>query len=318
MSRRSSLALAVVVAAAACGGADPHDTTTPAPGDEITCPSDTAPQRCRELAASAATAGHNELAWAYTVLECESPHGTQCVAMWQLYAKVAPTQTDALNVLHAACDHVPAACEQLAAWHTERGHVLAAAAYHKRADGAQPRAASALALATDLAAIMHVSDAQPRTDGIAQMIGHEMRAPAHAPAAAAAHKELKAWPMHAASLGSNADGCASTAKLDKHDVSLDKCVTEVKPLQGDQIALLNRCSQPITVAFAGARADHSTFTARLRLDRYEAHSAGASHTDVGKLTYAVCVDGCRANSSPDDVTTSWNDPTAEYYCVRGR
>ena len=38
------------------------------------------------------------------MLECESPTGAQCATMWQSYAKLAPSQTDALNVLHAACD----------------------------------------------------------------------------------------------------------------------------------------------------------------------------------------------------------------------
>jgi hypothetical protein len=298
-----------------CGSASPHDTTLPAQDD--TCPSATAPERCRDLAASAATAGHGELAWAYTVLECESPAGAQCVAMWQSYAKLAPTQTDALNVLHAACDHVPAACEQLAAWHTERGHVLAAAVYRKRGEAgqpAQPRTVNALALATDLAATMHVSDA-PRTDVIAQSIGHELRAPVAR--VAAAPQAPKAWPMHAASQGASSDACASTAKLGNEKVSLDRCVSEVKPLDGVQIGLLNRCSQAITVMFAGARTDHSSFAGRLRLDRYEAHSAGASHADVGRLTYAVCPDGCRPTSTPDDVASSWTDPETTYYCVKG-
>ena len=66
---------------------------------------------------------------------------------------------------------MPAACEQLAAWHSERGHTLAAAAYRKRVEAArgaqQPRSANSLALATDLAAIMHLSGA-PRTEAIGQ------------------------------------------------------------------------------------------------------------------------------------------------------
>ena len=316
MSPRSKLAL---LALACCGGAEQHAATTPT--DEITCPSDSAPERCRELAASASTSGHGDLAWAYTVLECESPSGTRCVEMWQSYAKLAPTQTDALNVLHSACDHLPAACGQLAAWHTERGHTLAAAAYQKRVEAAkqapaQPRTANAQALATDLAAVMHVSDAPPRTDAIAQMIGHEHRAPAAA-ASPSAQQSQKAWSMHAASFGTGSDGCPTTAKLQDHPVPLDKCVSEVPPLDGKQIALRNRCSQAVTVAYAGARADHSVYWNRMRLDLYEAHSAGASHADVGRLTYAVCTDGCRVTSSPDDVSASWTDPDSTYYCVRG-
>src|SRR5439155_26568567 len=134
--RRSLLVLLGLVALAGCGGGEGHDSTTP--GEDVAaCPSDAAPERCRELAEAAASASNGELAWAYTVLACGSPSGAQCTVMWQRYAKLAPTQTDALNVLHAACDHIPGACEQLAGWHTERGHRLAAAAYQKRVDAAR-------------------------------------------------------------------------------------------------------------------------------------------------------------------------------------
>jgi hypothetical protein len=307
MSRRSNIALLVL---AGCGSAEPHETTTPPP--EVTCPSETSPERCSELGAAAETAGKRELAWAYTVLECESPRGTQCVAMWQRHAKLAPTQTDALNVLHAACGHLPAACEQLAAWHRERGHVLAAAAYQKHA---ATGAGNAVALADDLAAVMHVSDAPPRTDAIAQMVAHELPAPVVHPAAVRASP--KPWAMHAAELGASADGgCATTAMLDKHPVGLEKCVIEIKPLHGDEIALLNRCGDPINVAYAGARAGN-TFMNRIRLRPYEAHGAGGSHADIGRLTYAVCRDGCRATNMPDDVSASWTAQDTRYYCMIG-
>lgn len=315
MSRRSSILLLALVS---CGGGERHDATTPT--DEAdACPSDAAPERCKDLAAAAATAGKSDLAWAYTVLECESPAASQCVVMWKQYSKLAPTQTDALNVLHVACNHAPAACEQLAAWHTERGHTLAAAAYHKRSSAApQPRAASALALATDLAAVMHVSDLQPRTDTIAQMVGRELHAPTmHASAAAKADAKRKAWPMHAATMGTSSDDCATTATRDRNKVSLAECVREVRPYDGDQIAVLNRCSEPITVAYAGARADHSTYANQLRLEPHEALGAGISHRDVGELTYGVCAGECRVTSSPDDVTASWTGQDAHYYCTKG-
>jgi hypothetical protein len=327
MSRRSKIALIALVG---CGGSERHDTTTPT--EEVpACPSDAAPGRCRDLADAAATAGHGELAWAYTVLECESHSGAQCAAMWQRHAKSAPTQTDALNVLHAACGHVPAACEQLAAWHTERGHVLAAAAYQKRVDAArqsnhdgaagppaQPHAGNTLALAADLAAIMHASDAPTRTDPIAQMVGHELRAPIpHDVAAATPQPQRKAWPMHAAEQGASSDACVGTAKLDHHPVALGACVREVRPLVEDQIALHNRCSEAITVAYTGARADHSTYTNQLRLEPYEARSAGISHRELGALTYAVCSGDCRVTSSPDDASASWTGQVATYSCARG-
>src|SRR5690348_13743032 len=116
MFRRRSLVLLVL---AGCGGAPPQDPSTLATATP-----------------AAPAASQDELAWASTVLECESPSGARCVAMWQQNAKLAPTQTDALNVLHVACDHLPEACAQLAAWHAERGHALAAAAYQKRAHAA--------------------------------------------------------------------------------------------------------------------------------------------------------------------------------------
>ena len=78
MFRRSSLALVVL---AACGGAEQRDTT-PVVDDKPTCPSDAAPERCRELADAAASAGKRDLAWAYTVLECQSPTGAECAPMW--------------------------------------------------------------------------------------------------------------------------------------------------------------------------------------------------------------------------------------------
>jgi hypothetical protein len=312
MSRRRSIALVLL---ASCGSAEHREPTTPVEDTTPSCPSDAAPERCRDLAQAAASAGNTALAWAYTVLECESPSGAQCSTMWQQYAKLAPTQTDALNVLHAACDHQPAACEQLAAWHTERGHLLAAAAYHKRATLQAP---AGTALATDLAAIMHVTDAPPRTDAIAQLVGHELRAPvARTTASALVKPERKAWPMHAAVEGTSSDACAATAPLDRHPVPLAKCVSEVRPFDADQIAIRNRCSQPVTVAFAGARADHTTFTKQVRLDAYEATSAGISHTELGPLTYAVCAADCRVTRSPDDVTASWTGNDERYYCTRG-
>jgi hypothetical protein len=243
--------------------------------------------------------------------------------MWQRHAKLASTQTDALNVLHAACGHLPAACEQLAAWHTERGHALAASVYQKRVDAArrgatvQPAGANAIALAADLATVMHVSDVSPRSDAIAQMVGHELRAPvAHEPSAApkAQHKPL---PMHAAAQGMGTDVCASTATLNRHSAPLRECVTEVRPLDDDQIALRNRCSQAVTVAYAGARADRSTFTNQLRLEPYEARSAGISHRELGPLTYAVCSGECRVTSAPDDATAAWTGQSAQYYCAAG-
>ena len=322
MFRRSSLVLLVV---AGCGGAEPHDTTATSAAEDVGCPSEASPERCSDLASAAEGAGHGELAWAYTVLECESPTGAQCVAMWQRYAKLAPTQTDALDVLHTACDHLPAACAQLAAWHTERGHTLAAAAYQKRVAAAQPaqaggavaasdqmRAANALALATDLAAVMHVTDASPRTDTIAQMVGHELRAPA----AAKPHVERKAWKMHAAELGSSSDACAAKTTVDKHAVEPHECVSEVRPFEADQIALRNRCAEAVSVAYAGARADHSTAADQLRLRPYEARSLGISHRDVGPLTYAVCPDTCSISGSPDSASASWTGQDARYYCTR--
>ena len=323
MSLRIRLLLLVL---AGCGSAERHDPSTPV-DDMADCPSDAAPGRCRDLAEAAAGTGNGQVAWAYTVLECESETAAQCVVMWQRHAKLAPTQTDALNVLHAACDHVPAACEQLAAWHSERRHVLAAAAYQKRAEAArlssrkgsaaQPRSANALALAADLAAVMHLSDTPPRTDVIIQMVGRELRAPTTREVAFAKPRpEDKAWPMHAAAHGASSDACVGTALLDRHPTSLGECVTEVRPLNEGQIALRNRCNRAINVAYAGTRADHSTYTNQLRLEPYEARSAGISHLELGPLTYAVCAGECRVTSGLDDATGSWNGQNADYHCAR--
>ena len=302
MFRRSSLALVVAVA---CGGADPHESTTPGENN-------------RELAADAASTGHTQLAWAYTVLECQSQAATGCAALWQQYGKLAPTQTDALNVLHAACAHDPSACDQLATWHTERRHPLAAAAYRKRAEAARhfatstSRTTAATALATDLAAVMHVSGA-PRTDTIDEMVGQEIRAPI---ARTISKPRAKAWPMHAAELGNAADGCKTTAPRDRHDVPLSKCIGEVRPFNGDQIALVNRCGAAVTVAYTGARGDTSSSSAptQLRLDRYEARSIGVSHSDVGTLAYAVCGDGCRVTGT---LSGPWTAQDALYDCAKG-
>ena len=308
MSRRTSLVIAVALAG--CGSADRHDPTTPA--DEVSaCPSETAPERCRDLADAAERAGKGELAWAYTVLECESPTGAQCAAMWQRHAKLAPTQTDALNVLHVACEHLPAACERLAAWHSERGHMLAAAAYHKRSETPAPsRSANALALGTDLAATMHLSGA-PRADSIAQPIGHELSAPVEHPAI---KPKAKAWSMHAASQGASSDACPSKVMRDREQVSPSSCVTEVRPFDGDQIALLNHCSEAISVAYAGARADHSTYANQVRLEANEAHSVGISHRELGPLTYAACAGLCRVTGNSGD-NTAWSGTDATYYCT---
>jgi hypothetical protein len=317
MSRRSSLLIVVVVA---CGSAERHDATTPdepAPG----CPSSAAPEKCRDLAAAAASSGNGQLAWAYTVLECESPNAAQCTSMWQTYVKQAPTQTDALNVLHVACDHAPDACEKLASWHAERGHTLAAAAYRKRVEAARqpaapgsgaqpPRTTNAVALATDLAAVMHLSGT-PRTDAIAQMVGHQLHA---APIAKATKPEPKALPMHAAELAITSDGCAKTALLDRHQESLDKCISEVRPLHDDEISIRNRCGAPITIAYAGARGDRSTVGNHFRLERYEARAIGATHRDIGPLTYAVCADGCTATGMD---SAAWNGQDALYNCNKG-
>jgi hypothetical protein len=313
MSRRSSLALIALVA---CGGAERPDAVAPV-DDTPTCPSAAAPERCRQLADAAAGAGNQQLAWAYTVLECQSPTGAECVPMWQRYGTLAPSQTDALNLLHTACDHLPAACQQLAAWHTERGHALAAAAYARRVEVARqaPGQAPATTLAADLAAIMHVSE--PRTDRIALQVGRELRAPVTRAVTTAKKVKPKAWPMHAAEQGASSDACPATATLDRHPVALAKCVSEVRPFDDDQIAVRNRCSQAVTVAYAGARSDHTTYTKQVRLEPYEALSAGISHTDLGPLTYAVCAGECRVTSSPDDVTASWAGQDERYYCTRG-
>jgi hypothetical protein len=148
---------------------------------------------------------------------------------------------------------------------------------------------------------------------------HELRAPRQNDLATAPTRpERKAWPMQAATQLSSFDACGTTATLDRHPVPLDKCVTEVRPLVADQIALHNRCGQAITVAFTGARADRSTYTNQLRLERYEARSAGISHREIGPLTYAVCAGECRVTTSADDVTASWTGQAATYFCSRGQ
>lgn len=297
MFRRRSL---VLLAIAGCGGAPPQDPSTLA-----------------TTATAAPAASQDQLAWASTVLECESPTGTRCVEMWQHDAKLAPTQTDALNVLHVACAHLPAACAQLAAWHAERGHALAAAAYQKRARAAGLSAsANALALASDLAAIMHVSGDPPRTDPIDQKVGHAPPEPVVQAAPASPRFERKAWPMHAAELGVSSDACSTRVTLDGRPAGLRDCVGEVRPFDADQIAVRNRCDQAVTVAFVGTRSDHSAYANQLRLDRYEAQSLGISHREVGRLTYAVCPDGCRVSGSPDDATAAWTGGDAMYDCAR--
>ena len=294
MFRRRSLVLLVI---AGCGGAPPQDPGT--------------------LATAAPAASPDQLAWASTVLECESPSGARCVAMWQQNAGLAPTQTDALNVLHVACDHLPAACAQLAAWHARRGHALAAAAYQKRARaaGVSP-SAGALALASELAAIMHVPGGPPRTDPIDQRVEHAPPPPVAQAAPPSPRVERKAWPMHAAELGTSSDACSTKVTLDNRPVGLRECVGEVRPFDADQIAVRNRCDQAVSVAFVGARSGLPAYANQLRLDRYEAQSLGISHREVGRLTYAVCPDGCRVTGSPDDATAAWTGGDAMYDCVR--
>jgi hypothetical protein len=239
--------------------------------------------------------------------------------MWQSYAKLAPTQTDALNLLHTACAHNPAACGQLVAWHTQRGHSLAAAVYQKRAmaqTSLEPRASIALSLATDLAMLMHVSDAPPRTESIAQNVGRQLRAPV-TQAVAATKTRPKAWAMHAATEGGSSDGCATTAVLDRHQVSLASCIAEVRPFDGDQIAVRNRCSVPVTVSYAGGRTTGSPFVKQVRLEPFEALSAGISHREVGALTFGVCAGECRVTSSPDDVSAGWTGQDGMYFCAKG-
>jgi hypothetical protein len=304
MSLRSSLALVVLVA---CGGAE-HADTTPSADEPPGCPSTAAPERCRDLALAAAGAGKNDLAWAYTVLECQSPTGGECAVMWQSYAKLAPSQTDALNVLHVACGHLPAACEQLAAWHTQRGHALAAAVYQKHATAQ----AGASTLAADLAAVMHIQTS--RSDRIAQAVGRELRAPV---THAVAKVTPKAWSMHAATLEDSSTTCAPTALRDRKQVPLSECVHEVRPFDEDQIAVVNRCSQAVNVAYAGARPDRSTFVKQVRLEPFEALSAGISHREVGPLTYAVCAGECRVTNSPDDASAGWTGQDTRYYCASG-
>jgi len=81
--------------------------------------------------------------------------------------------------------------------------------------------------------------------------------------------------------------------------------------------VVNRCSQAVNVAYAGARADHSTYTNQVRLEPHEARSANISHRELGPLTYAVCAGECRVTRSADDVTASWTGQDATYYCVKG-
>ncbi|HEY1558107.1 MAG TPA: hypothetical protein VGF94_24925 [Kofleriaceae bacterium] len=292
MFRRNELVLHLLAVAAGCGGAEPHDAMPP-PDQLAPC--------CQDLAQTAALSGRGDLAWAYTVLECESPTGANCAVMWQLHGKYAPTQTDALNVLHEACGHLPAACEQLAVWHTQRGHTRAAAAYHKDAGNAH-------ALATDLAAAMHIADAPPRTDAIDQMVRREVSAPVAPPIESMhAKPDRKAWPMHAAALHASADGCSAKVTLDRRPASPSQCIAEVRPLQGDQIALLNRCDQAVAIVYAGTRPNRTAVTDRLRLERYEARSLAISHHDLGPLTFAACPGECRTN---------WNGHDSEYDCGR--
>jgi len=301
--RASIIAFTLVVA---CGGSERHDSTTPGEDEGPSCPSSAAPDKCRDLAAAA---GNTPLAWAYTVLECESPGASQCVPMWQRYNRLAPTQTDALNVLHHACSHPPAACQQLSAWHAERGHVLAAAAYqHVQAGGGSgaPRSNNTTALATELGTALHVA-APVRTESIAQMVSHALQAPA-----LVAKPARKAWPMSAAELGVNDEGCTPTGLLDRHQVSLDKCISEVRPIEADQIAIRNRCGAAVSVTFSGLTGNRTTSNS-LSLLPYEALSIGLSHKDIGKLTFAVCGGGCRVTGSE---AAQWTAADPIYNCSK--
>jgi hypothetical protein len=304
-----------VLALAACSGsAEKLDPS--APETVITCPSDDAPERCNELATTAAGDGHADLAWAYTVLDCESQHPAHCAAMWQRNAKFAPTQTDALNVLHSACAREPSACTELASWHRVRGHSLAASAYDKHAEAlkhshAGPEKAhdNALALAGELATVMHVSGA--RTDAIAQMIGH---APLPvAPVVAAAKPSAKAWPMHAASLISSSSTCSGAPVIDRHPVALEQCVSEVRPFTGEEIALRNRCNRAVTVVYKAERG-RSPYVNQIRLEPYEGRSLGITHHELGELTYAPCLDNCMATINADDRSSPWKGDEGIYYC----
>jgi hypothetical protein len=125
----------------------------------------------------------------------------------------------------------------------------------------------------------------------------------------------KAWPMHAATMGSSSGGCPTTVALDKHPIAPSQCVTEVRPLDDDQIALRNRCSEAVTVAFSAARANNTTFTNQIPLEGYEARSTGISHRDTGNLTYAVCPGSCRITRGPDELG-AWDGQSTTYYCTK--
>jgi hypothetical protein len=299
MFLRSSLVV-FLLALGCLGGSEKHDQSTPVEAPKG-CGSESTPERCKELAAASAKAGKNDLAWAYTVLECQSPLATECPLMWQSYSKLAPTQTDALNLLHDACSRTHAACQLLAAWHRERGHMQVAASYEKHFT-------SAAALATDLTAIMHGQGAKPRTDPIAQMIGHAPRAPV------AAKKQPKAWPTRTASFISSSDTCRAAVMIDRHEVTIDKCVGEVRPIEQDQITLRNRCNVAITVSYAGEGIDHKTYANKIRLEPYEALGLGMAHTQIGELTFASCPNECTATTNPDDVSSPWQGADTLFYC----
>jgi hypothetical protein len=298
MFLRSS-AIVFLLALGCIPDSDRHDQSTPAETPHG-CPSDATPERCKQLAASAATSGRLDLAWAYTVLECESPLASECAVMWQSYSKNAPTQTDALNVLHNACSRTHSACQLLAAWHRERGHYQIASAYDKHTT-------SATALANDLVAIMRASSAHPRTEPIVQMVGHALRAPV------VAKKQAKAWGSRTASFLSGSDSCKGTVMIDRRETTIDKCIGEVHPMQEDQIALRNRCNRSIWVSYAGEGIDHKTYANKIRLEPYEALSLGMSHRQIGELTFASCPDECVATSNPDDVSSPWNGDSM-FYC----
>ena len=314
MSRRLAL-----VALIGCVGNDAHETTLPAEGGP-TCPSDATPDHCQNLAKEAALTHHGDLAWAYTVLDCESPHPGRCALMWKQYNKYAPTQTDALNVLHNACSRSANACEQLGAWHRDHNHPLAAAVYDKRAEAERKPgkvSENVAALSRDLAGLMHVTDT-PRTDVVAQMVGSKLDAPI-TPVVAAAKPNAKAWPVHTAALATMSDGCTFTNAqpiIDRKPVGIDHCVGEVRPWEGDQIVLRNRCNIGVTVAFAGTRTDQTTFASVLHLEPYEALPTVTSHKEVGQLTLASCPNQCMPSVDAENRVAVWKGGDQLYYCSR--
>jgi hypothetical protein len=92
---------------------------------------------CGELADIYRNEGKRDVAWGFVVHACEMSNPTGCASAWRRHNDLAPTRTEALELLHEACSTEPAACGELASWHARRGHSSVSQDYESKRPGAR-------------------------------------------------------------------------------------------------------------------------------------------------------------------------------------